>query len=151
MGRRDHWEAVYTTKKSDETSWFQARPERSLAFVRATGAGRDAGIIDVGGGDSRLVDVLVDEGYADLTVLDISAAALARARNRLGAGAAAVDLDRSGRNRLRAPAHLGRMARPGGLPLPHGPRRPGGVSQRLVTGVGARWARCARNLRPGRT
>ena len=90
MGRRDHWEAVYTTKKSDETSWFQARPEGSLAFVRATGVGRDAGIIDVGGGDSRLVDVLVDEGYADLTVLDISAAALARARNRLGAGAAAV-------------------------------------------------------------
>ncbi|HSG07177.1 MAG TPA: class I SAM-dependent methyltransferase [Longimicrobiales bacterium] len=90
MERRDHWEAVYTTKTSDEMSWFQARPERSLDLIRNTGVGRDAGVIDVGGGDSRLVDVLVDEGYVDLTVLDVSAAALARARERLGAAAAAV-------------------------------------------------------------
>lgn len=90
MERRDHWEAVYTTKTSDEVSWFQARPERSLALIRATGVARDAGIIDVGGGDSRLVDVLVEEGYTDLTVLDLSAAALARARERLGSVAEAV-------------------------------------------------------------
>lgn len=84
MERRDHWEAVYTKKRSDEVSWFQPRPGPSLALVHAAAPGRDAGIIDVGGADSLLVDALLDEGYRDLSVLDISAAALARAQDRLG-------------------------------------------------------------------
>jgi ubiquinone/menaquinone biosynthesis C-methylase UbiE len=65
-------------------SWFQPHAESSLGFIHATGVGKDAAIIDVGGGASTLVDDLVSEGYSDLTVLDLSAAALEAARKRLG-------------------------------------------------------------------
>jgi len=84
MQSKDHWEKVYTTKSTDAVSWFQPHADRSLNLIHSAIAGRDAAIIDVGGGASTLVDDLVAEGYTDLTVLDLSAAALASARKRLG-------------------------------------------------------------------
>jgi ubiquinone/menaquinone biosynthesis C-methylase UbiE len=88
--RRAHWDRVYTTKRADEVSWFQAEPTPSLAMIAAAGLGPDDPIIDVGGGASVLVDRLLDDGYRNLTVLDVSEAALAAARARLGARATQV-------------------------------------------------------------
>jgi SAM-dependent methyltransferase len=90
MKRKLHWEQVYESKRSDEVSWFQPQPVRSLELLDAAGIGSDAVTIDIGGGDSTLVDALLDRGFRDLTVLDVSAAALARARSRLGDRAAGV-------------------------------------------------------------
>ncbi len=87
---REHWNAVYGQKAEDEVSWFQPHPGTSLALVERCAAGRAARIVDVGGGASRLVDDLLDRGYEDVTVLDVSDAALERARRRLGARAARV-------------------------------------------------------------
>lgn len=84
MKRKLHWEHVYETKRPDEVSWFQPQPVRSLELVHAAGVSSGAAVIDVGGGDSTLVDALLSRGFRDLTVLDVSAAALARARSRLG-------------------------------------------------------------------
>ncbi len=85
MQSKDHWEKVYTTKASNTVSWFQPHADLSLELIKSTGAGKDAGIIDVGGGASMLVDDLVADGYTDLTVLDLSGAAMNTARKRLGA------------------------------------------------------------------
>jgi ubiquinone/menaquinone biosynthesis C-methylase UbiE len=84
MHSKEHWEKVYTSKATDAVSWFQPHAELSLKLIKSTGAGKDAAIIDVGGGASTLVDDLLTEGYSDLTVLDLSANALDVARNRLG-------------------------------------------------------------------
>jgi ubiquinone/menaquinone biosynthesis C-methylase UbiE len=81
---KQRWENVYKTKRAESLSWFQPRAERSLRLIRETGLGFSASIIDVGGGASRLVDELLEAGYRKLTVLDISAAALAVAKARLG-------------------------------------------------------------------
>lgn len=85
MHSKEHWEKVYSTKATDAVSWFQPHADLSLDLIKSTGASADAGIIDVGGGASTLVDDLVAEGYSDLTVLDLSGAALQTARKRLGA------------------------------------------------------------------
>lgn len=90
MDRKAHWKGVYTTKQSTEVSWYQAKPTRSLEVLRQVGAGPEATIIDVGGGDSTLVDAVVAERLGHITVLDISAAALTRARERLGERAGEV-------------------------------------------------------------
>jgi SAM-dependent methyltransferase len=79
-----HWDAVYGSRKAEELSWFQDRPLLSLELIARTGKDRQSSIIDVGGGASRLVDALLDEGFQRVTVLDISAEALARAQDRLG-------------------------------------------------------------------
>jgi SAM-dependent methyltransferase len=84
---KQHWETVYGTRQPHEVSWTEAVPATSLEFIRGFHLPRQAAIIDVGGGDSRLVDFLLAEGYDNLSVLDISGAALARARQRLGAAA----------------------------------------------------------------
>jgi ubiquinone/menaquinone biosynthesis C-methylase UbiE len=84
MHSKQHWEQVYSTKATDSVSWFQEHANLSLDLIRSTGAGKDAGIIDVGGGASVLVDDLLEEGFTDLSVLDLSAAALNEARKRLG-------------------------------------------------------------------
>src|SRR4029453_17003094 len=88
--RQAHWDNVYRTKGEDEVSWFQANPTVSLDLIHAAGIGRNAGIIDIGGGASRLVDALLDEGFADVTVLDLSEESLAMAKARLGARAGGV-------------------------------------------------------------
>lgn len=90
MQSRDHWEKVYTSKATDAVSWFQPHADLSVGLIKATGAAHDAAIIDVGGGASTLVDDLLADGYTDLTVLDLSAAALAAARSRLGPRGSAV-------------------------------------------------------------
>jgi len=81
---RKHWENVYETKNPDEVSWTQEKPEVSLDLIRSFGLGKEARIIDIGGGDSNLVDFLLEEGYKNITVLDISAKALEKAKTRLG-------------------------------------------------------------------
>src|SRR5262249_32045732 len=88
--RQSHWENVYATRGEREVSWFQERPELSLELIRAAGATATSAIIDVGGGASRLVDALIEDGFDAVTVLDISAAALATAKRRLGDAAARV-------------------------------------------------------------
>lgn len=81
---KKHWEAVYCTKGPNEVSWTQAIPQMSLDFIRKFNLPKNAPIIDIGGGDSRLVDYLLYDGYTDITVLDISEYALERAKARLG-------------------------------------------------------------------
>lgn len=88
--RRDHWERVHRGKGPGERSWFQPRPDTSLALIEQTGCGPGARVIDVGGGTSHLVDELLERGFEDVTVLDVSPAALDEARQRLGTRAAAV-------------------------------------------------------------
>jgi len=90
MNHKQHWEQVYTTKASDSVSWFQEHADQSLRLIKGTALAKDAAIIDVGGGASRLIDDLVAEGYIDLTVLDLSSAALVVAKQRLGTQADAV-------------------------------------------------------------
>lgn len=82
--RKSHWENVYTSKQPNEVSWTQDVPQTSLDFINGFGLPKAAKIIDIGGGDSKLVDCLLDLGYQDITVLDISAKALERAQQRLG-------------------------------------------------------------------
>lgn len=82
--RKSHWENVYSTKDPTEVSWYQGAPQRSLQIIAATGVEPAAAIIDVGGGASTLVDHLLDDGFEDVTVLDVASAALAHSRARLG-------------------------------------------------------------------
>ncbi len=82
--RKKHWETIYATKSPEEVSWTQQIPERSLSMIRALTMDKSAKIIDVGGGDSRLVDCLLEDGYENISVLDVSENALKRAQKRLG-------------------------------------------------------------------
>ena len=91
MNNKEHWEKVYKTKRNTEVSWYQATPKVSLDFVRELQIAKDAAIIDVGGGDSFLVDHLLEAGFTNITVLDISEAAINRARLRLGPKASLVN------------------------------------------------------------
>lgn len=86
----EHWESVYARKKSNEVSWYRPHLERSMSFVEQAGLSRDAAIIDVGGGAATFVDDLLERGFTDLTVLDISAKALDVAKQRLGPNAERV-------------------------------------------------------------
>jgi SAM-dependent methyltransferase len=81
--RQAHWESVYTSKGENEVSWFQESPAPSSDLIVQAGATHASAIIDIGGGASRLVDYLVEQGFEDVTVLDLSAAALEAARRRL--------------------------------------------------------------------
>jgi SAM-dependent methyltransferase len=90
LDRKAHWERIYQTKALTEVSWFEPHPDTSLSFLRQFNVPRSAAIIDVGGGDSLLVDHLLDLGYQDVTVLDLSEAALERAKARLGKRASQV-------------------------------------------------------------
>ena len=82
--RKTHWETVYETKSSNEVSWTQERPQTSLEFIHSFNLPKTAKIIDIGGGDSKLVDYLLDEGFENVSVLDISEKALEKAKARLG-------------------------------------------------------------------
>jgi ubiquinone/menaquinone biosynthesis C-methylase UbiE len=81
---KSHWENVFATKAENEVSWFQSYPQTSVDFLTLFNLPLDANIIDIGGGDSHLVDVLLEKGYKNLYVLDISKNALDRAKQRLG-------------------------------------------------------------------
>ena len=89
MTGKSHWDRVYETRDEATLSWYADQPQPALALAQEFGH-RDRPLIDIGGGASRLVDALLDAGFGDLTVLDLSAQALARARARLGDRAARV-------------------------------------------------------------
>ena len=91
MDRKRHWEDVYVARRVQETSWHQDVPGPSLDMIATAAGDRKPALIDVGGGASMLVDFLLDQGFEDLTVLDISARALEQARQRLGPRASRVD------------------------------------------------------------
>ena len=90
MQPKNHWEHVYSTKKTESVSWFQEHAEQSMRLIRGTGVPCSAGIIDVGGGASTLVDDLLSSGYCAVSVLDLAAAALSVAKARLGERASEV-------------------------------------------------------------
>lgn len=81
---KDHWEKIYETKVETEFSWFQEYPQTSIDFINLFNLSKDSKIIDIGGGDSHLVDALIELGYTNIYVLDISAKAIQRAKDRLG-------------------------------------------------------------------
>lgn len=84
LDKKRHWETVYEQKSPLEVSWYQSDPLLSLELIQNTGIPQDAAIIDVGGGASILVDRLLASGYRNVSVLDLSAKALAYAQARLG-------------------------------------------------------------------
>jgi trans-aconitate methyltransferase len=87
---KQHWENVFSKKAEDEVSWFQPYPRTSMEFVKLFNLPPDANIIDIGGGDSHFVDALLDKGYRNIYVLDISAKAIEKAQERLGEKASQV-------------------------------------------------------------
>jgi len=88
---KSHWEKVYRTKQPNEVSWYRPHLDVSLQLIEEASPNRDAQIIDVGGGESTLVDDLLNRGYHNLSVLDVSATALVVAKERLGDKADKVD------------------------------------------------------------
>lgn len=90
LDARNHWKNIYETHGDEELSWFEPAPTLSLDLLLAPSLSKDAPIVDVGGGSSRLVDTLLDCGFTDITVLDISEAALLRSQQRLGDRATSV-------------------------------------------------------------
>ena len=88
--RQHHWDRMYESKGTQELTWYQPHAAASLRLIRQCGVGKNAAIIDVGGGSSTLVDDLLHEGYTDLTVLDVSSTALAASRARLAEAASRV-------------------------------------------------------------
>jgi SAM-dependent methyltransferase len=84
QGREAHWDDAYRTRGVEGVSWFQPEPTTSLALLDALGIGPEFAVLDVGGGASTLVEHLVRRGYRDVTVLDISTAALNEGRERVG-------------------------------------------------------------------
>jgi ubiquinone/menaquinone biosynthesis C-methylase UbiE len=90
MNTQTHWESVYRSKAPDAVSWYRPHLERSIELIERYSAGRSAAIIDVGGGESTLVDDLLSRGYQALTVLDLSTTAIEKTKNRLGRAAAQV-------------------------------------------------------------
>lgn len=89
--RKNHWETVYETKNPNEVSWTQEIPKTSLDFIKSFALTKKSKIIDIGGGDSKLVDFLIEEGFENITVLDISAKAIEKAKARLGVNAEKVN------------------------------------------------------------
>lgn len=87
LDRKIHWENIYQTKNFEDVGWFQAKPETSLEFLEKFNVPKDAKIIDCGSGESYFVDNLLDLGYQDITVLDISEKALEKVKKRLGSRA----------------------------------------------------------------
>jgi ubiquinone/menaquinone biosynthesis C-methylase UbiE len=90
MGTQEHWEAIYGKKGPTEVSWYRPHLERSLRFVELANLPKGAAILDVGGGASSFVDDLLAHGFKNVTVLDLSESAIARAKTRLGARATEV-------------------------------------------------------------
>ena len=90
MPRKTHWENVYATKPTDTVSWYEAVPTQSMAMLALAGLSVDSSVVDVGGGDSLLAGVLVDQGIRSVTLVELSGAALARAQARIGDKASRV-------------------------------------------------------------
>jgi len=101
--RKAHWQHVYATKGHDEVSWYQHVPKISLDLIQSTGVPHSASILDVGGGASTLVDQLLNDGFDDVSVLDIAAAAFDQSRNRLGVNADKITWIESDVTRFKPP------------------------------------------------
>jgi 2-polyprenyl-3-methyl-5-hydroxy-6-metoxy-1,4-benzoquinol methylase len=84
MNYKEHWENIYTTRNTQKVNWFQEKPKTSINFLSEFNLSKESKIIDVGGGDSLFVDYLVDNGYNNIFVLDISEKAIEKAKERLG-------------------------------------------------------------------
>lgn len=84
MSKQEHWETVYSTKTPEQVGWTQPYPEDSIKRIKFLNLPKSASIIDIGGGDSDVAKLLMEEGYSDITVLDISEAAIQRAKDKLG-------------------------------------------------------------------
>ncbi len=87
---QQHWENVFRQKTDDQKSWFQQYPSTSIKFIEELGLPKNASVIDVGGGDSNLVDALLEKGCSNITVLDISSIAIENVKKRLGGKASKV-------------------------------------------------------------
>ena len=87
MDPKSHWEKVYRTKQSNEVSWYRPHLEISLRLIEEAAPNRNAQIVDVGGGESTLVDDLLAREYRNVFVLDVSSTALQVTKERLGASA----------------------------------------------------------------
>jgi 2-polyprenyl-3-methyl-5-hydroxy-6-metoxy-1,4-benzoquinol methylase len=105
MDIQAHWETIYGTKAPDEVSWFHPHLQTSLSLIRRAAPSQSASIIDVGAGTSTLVDDLIGAGYSNLTVLDISQAAIDVAKNRLGEASKAIQWLRADVTGVNFPAH----------------------------------------------
>ncbi|GAC1654798.1 MAG: class I SAM-dependent methyltransferase [Mycobacterium sp.] len=105
MDRTAHWEEIYTRTSPLQVSWYQANPRQSLAMIKQAAPDRRAPIIDIGGGTSVLVDMLLDEHYHSITVLDIAPTALTVAQARLGERATLVTWVAADITAVALPAH----------------------------------------------
>jgi SAM-dependent methyltransferase len=105
MDADSHWEKIYKTKDPDAVSWYRSHLDRSLALIEAASTDRAARIIDIGGGESTLVDDLLARGYHNLTILDVSQTALDVTRARLGEAAKQVDWICADVTQAHLPAH----------------------------------------------
>ena len=81
---KEHWETVFSTKAENEVSWYQKKPTTSMQLIEKLNLPKNAKIIDAGGGDSYLIDALLEKGYTNLFLLDISANAIERAKKTIG-------------------------------------------------------------------
>lgn len=90
LDRKAHWENVFSTKEANEVSWFQTIPQTSLNFFKENNIPLESAIVDIGGGDSFLAEHLLNLGYTNITVLDISQSAINRAKNRIGEKASQI-------------------------------------------------------------
>lgn len=106
MENKTHWEQIYHTKDSSQVSWYQLHPRLSLQYIQNTGISKDKHVIDVGGGASTLVDHLLDDGFQNITVLDISAEALGIAKQRLAERAELVTWLESDITKINLPHHI---------------------------------------------
>ena len=84
LNKKEHWDKIYLNKQANEVSWFQIYPKTSMEFISFFEIPTNSKIIDIGGGDSYFVDSLIEIGFSDITVLDISAKAIEKAKKRLG-------------------------------------------------------------------
>jgi SAM-dependent methyltransferase len=105
MDTQDHWEKVYATRAPDQVSWFSSHFDASLALIERATGNRSASIVDAGGGASTLVDDLIGRGYQNITVLDISRAAIEAAQRRLGEASKSVRWLRGSVTEAALPAH----------------------------------------------
>ena len=91
MDKKEHWDKAHAARHPRDVSWYQQLPALSLKMIQESNVAADTPIIDVGGGASLLVDFLLDDGYRDITVLDLSGIALDKARLRLGEKSSRVE------------------------------------------------------------
>jgi len=106
MQAKKHWDDIYSKHLETAHSWYQAYPKTSMDFMASFGLALNANIIDIGGGDSNFVDVLIESGYQNIWVLDISELAIQNAKKRLGAKASKVNWVIADVNDFVAPVHF---------------------------------------------